>query len=321
VLTEAASGAYVVTPILAALAGAARVMAITRSSAYGSSEDVTRQTYDLAAFAGVGAGTIQVCTAKSAEIVQEADVITNSGHVRPIDMTMVALMKPTAVVSLMYESWEFRAGDVDLEACRQRGVCVAGTNERHPAIGVFSFLGVMAVKLLQDAGVAVNGSNVLLACDNPFAPFIESGLMGAGAKVRVVARILPGTADATGCDAVVIAARPGERMVVQAAQAALIAERWPGAVVAQFWGDIDRSALAAAGVPFWPVAAPRLGHMGILPSAIGPEAIVRLQCGGLKVGDILWRSRRQGATPEASIAAAVRSGFGMPVTESGGSHA
>src|SRR5690606_1365873 len=34
VLTEAASGAYVVTPVLAALAGAARVIAVTRTTRY-----------------------------------------------------------------------------------------------------------------------------------------------------------------------------------------------------------------------------------------------------------------------------------------------
>ena len=30
-----------------------------------------------------------------------------------------------------------------------------------------------------------------------------------------------------------------------------------------------------------------MGHMGVLPSAVGPEAIVRLQTGGLKVGEVL----------------------------------
>ena len=39
----------------------------------------------------------------------EADVVTNSGHVRPIDAETVAWMKPTAVVPLMYEAWELAA--------------------------------------------------------------------------------------------------------------------------------------------------------------------------------------------------------------------
>jgi hypothetical protein len=57
----------------------------------------------------------------------------------------------------------------------------------------------------------------------------------------------------------------------------------------QYWGDADREALAAAGVPVWPPRPPRAGNMGVLPSAVGPEPIVRLQSGGLKVGEVLAR--------------------------------
>ncbi|MCX7669243.1 MAG: hypothetical protein N2439_04145, partial [Anaerolineae bacterium] len=53
VLTEAASGPYVVTPIIAALAGAARVIALTATSRYGSVEAVIAQTRALAELCGV----------------------------------------------------------------------------------------------------------------------------------------------------------------------------------------------------------------------------------------------------------------------------
>jgi len=42
-------------------------------------------------------------------------------------------------------------------------------------------------------------------------------------------------------------------------------------------------------VPVWPPDEPAKGHMAVLPSAIGPEPIVRLQAGGLKVGEVLAR--------------------------------
>jgi hypothetical protein len=309
VLTEAATGAYAVTPVLAALAGADQVYAVTRSTRYGAADEVADRTAALAHLAGVD-WTITVVTEKRPELVAEADVVTNSGHVRPIDADMIGRMKPTAAVPLMYESWEFRPADLDLAACRRRGVCVAGTNERHPAVDVFSYLGVMAVKLLHDAGVAVYRSRVLVLCDNPFAPFIEAGLRNAGAAVTVRDR-LPEHDGEGDYDAVLVAARPGPRPVLGEAEAALIAGRWPGAVVAQFWGDVDRAALDRSGVPCWPAAPPGPGHMGVLPSAVGPEAIVRLQSGGLKVGEVLWRSRVRGATPEQSEAEAERSGFGQ----------
>ena len=201
----------------------------------------------------------------------------------------VARMRPGAAIPLMYEAWELRPQDVDLAACRRRGIRVAGTNERHPAVDVFSFLGLMAVKLLIDAGVAVCSSRLLLLCDNPFREHIERGLISAGAQVVTRERLRDGPIDEC-CDAVLVALRPAAQPVLSAADAALLAECAPGAVLVQYWGDVDRDALSAAAVPVWPETPPAPGHMAILPSAIGPEPIVRLQAGGLKVGEVLVNS-------------------------------
>jgi hypothetical protein len=286
ILTEAATGAYVVTPVLAARAGA-RVYALASGTSYASVGELRQVTTEVAEIAGV-ANRIRLVTEKSAAIVGAADIVTNSGQVRPIDAAMIAAMKPTAVIPLMYESWEYRRSDLDLEACRAHGIRVAGTNERHPAVDVFSFLGVMAVKQLHDAGVAVYRSHILVLCDNSFAPFIIHGLRNSGAEVTHA----PGlTGDALGphCDAVLLALQPGQHPVFTAGDAKLLGEKAPGAILVQFWGDADRGGLARAGVPVWPEPAPPAGHMGILPSAVGPEAVIRLQAGGLKVGELLAR--------------------------------
>jgi hypothetical protein len=289
VLTEAASGAYVVTPVIAAMAGAKRVYALTRSTRYGTVEEVTAQTLELAALVGVQ-DRVEIITQKSQKVVSQADIVTNSGHVRPIDATMIAWMKPTAIISLMYEAWEFRPDDVDLAACHQRAIPVVGVNERHPNVDIFSFLGIMAIKILVDAGVAVYASRILLLCDNPFGPFIERGLVSAGASVdrlESLSRVTPSSP----YDAILVALQPRPEPVFSAADAITVADCWPGAVIAQFWGDLDRAALLAADVPVWPPDAPASGHMGILPSAIGPEPIVRLQAGGLKAAaEVLARS-------------------------------
>lgn len=293
VLTEAATGAYVVTPVLAAMAGASRVYAMTRDTRYGSVDQVAAGTMELARIAEC-ADRVQIVTELTPAIIGEADVVTNSGHVRPIDAKFVSRMKATAVIPLMYEAWEFRPEDLDLPACRARGIRVAGTNERLPKVDVFSYLGVLAVKLLLDAGVAVYGSRVLLLCDNPFAPFIQRGLTGAGASVETTSE-LSAVVGHGPVDAVLVALQPRKEPVLPAASVAAIAARWPGAVLAQYWGDVDRDAVTAAGVPIWPEHAPGAGHMAILPSGVGPEPIVRLQAGGLKVGEVLLRDERTGA--------------------------
>jgi hypothetical protein len=291
VLTEAATGAYVVTPVIAAMAGAKKVFAITQSSRYGTIEEVKAQTEQLAKIGGVSE-QIEFTTNKSPDIVTQADIITNSGHVRPIDAEMIAWMKPIAVISLMYEAWEFRTEDVDIKACRHKGIKVAGINERHSAVDVFSFLGIMATKLLLDAGVSVYKSKVLLLCDNHFASFIENGLVNAGANVDTLSNI--SLADQGKVyDAILVAMQPQLEPVLSAVDAALIADHWQGVVVAQFWGDLERSAFLTHEIPVCPPNAPEKGHMAILPSAIGPEPIIKLQTGGLKVGELLWHSSQK----------------------------
>jgi hypothetical protein len=283
VVTEAATGAYAVTPVLAALGRAREVRAVAAGGAHGTTAEIAAQLEALAAHAGV-ADRIELVTGKRAARLEDADVVTNSGHLRPLDARTIARMPPGAAIPLMYEAWELRDGDVDLDACRRHGIRVAGTNECHPAVDVFGYLGAMAVKLLADAGVAVYGSRLLVLCDNPFSPFIVRGLTAEGAEVVLDTRV---GAIPPGCDALVVALRPRAGFVISSADARAIAAEAPGAVVAQYWGDVDRAALHACGVPVWPPAAPAAGHMGILPSAVGPEPTVRLQAAGLKVGELL----------------------------------
>jgi hypothetical protein len=306
VVTEAATGPYAITPVMAAMAGA-EVFAVTRTTSYGTVDQVRNITMGLAGLAGV-APQVRVFDTLQPEIVAEADIVTNSGHVRPINAEMVARMKSTAVIPLMYEEWEFREGDLDLGACRRHGIGVAGTNERHPEIGVFPFLGMMAVKLLLDAGIPVFKSSILLLCNNPFAKFIEDGLQNSGAAVISVPELSAAVEICSEVDAILVALRPKSTPVLDGSDLQLITRLFPGAVVVQFWGDLDRRQLAMMGIAFWPNGEISTGHMGILPSAIGPEPVIQLQCGGLKVGEVMATAARRGQDP---VEASVASGFGQ----------
>jgi hypothetical protein len=300
VLTEAATGAYVVTPVVAALAGAHHVFALSRPTRYGSVAEVTHETMDLAVRSGV-ADRIEIVTEKTEQVVAAADIITNSGHLRPLDARMIGWMRADAVVPLMFEAWELdrNRADVDIDALLGRGIRTAGTNERNPAVDVFNYLGPMAVKQLTDAAVAVRHSRILVMCDNPFAAFLREGLRSAGADVEVVP-VVPRTFDSD-LDAVVVAMQPTGDPVFGEADARGLFSAAPGAVVTQFWGDVDRDGLARVGVSCWPPHAPSAGHMGVLPSALGPEAIVRLQTGGLKVGSVLRLAPAERTPDEAAF--------------------
>ncbi len=286
VLTEAATGPFVVTPVLAALGGAKRVRALVGSNDCGT--EIAAQTHDLARASGV-VDRIELHERKTRSVIGRADIVASGAL---IDAAMIRQMKPSAVITLMHEAWELPRGRVDLTACRKRGIAVAGTNGRHPAVHVYSYLGVAVVRLLLDAGVAVQGCTILLLCDNPFASSLVRGLTNAGARVALAARpseVAPGRS----FDAIVVALKHRFRPLIAARD---LAARWPGAVIAQFCGDLDRKGLDAVHALLWPIAPPPRGHLGTLCASIGPEPIVRLQAGGLKVGEVL--SRGVHALPE-----------------------
>src|SRR5258706_1249830 len=171
VLTEAASGAYVVTPLLAAIAGA-KVYAFTRTTRYGTVEDIFAHTKKLIAECTCKELDITLIDQLTPEIIAQADVITNSGHLRPLNEEKLQYAKNNIVIPLMYEAWEWRDADMDIEYVRKRGFRIGATNERHPEVDVFNYLGDMAVKQIFDAGITPYKNKFVLITNNDFGPYI-----------------------------------------------------------------------------------------------------------------------------------------------------
>ena len=158
VYTEAASGPYLLTPLLAARAGAA-VTAATRESEYGTAASVRDATLAAAKELGV---VVRVVFERTRVDLAQADIVTNTGFVRPIDAELVSWLKPTAVVPLMWETWEFRPDELDLDACRERGILVLGTDESQGPAPMYGYGGPIALKLLFELGLEAYRTRVLL---------------------------------------------------------------------------------------------------------------------------------------------------------------
>ncbi|WP_292617820.1 MULTISPECIES: hypothetical protein [unclassified Nitrobacter] len=287
VLTEAATGAYAVTPIIAAMANAKQVFALSRPSRYGSMVEVKTWIHQLAKAAGVSE-KVNIVSNLSSDLLRQVDIVTNSGHLRPLTADLINCLPSSAVVALMFEAWEARSEDIDYAACARRGIPVVGINEQHEAVDVFSFLGPLCVKQLHDCGIPVYRNKIALICDNNFDKPILRGLSGQGASVRLFSDV--GILNKDDWDAVVIALQPHRSPRIGLAEAQHLAAAMPrSAVLVQFWGDIDRDAAASSVLTVWPLQPPTSGHMAILLSEIGPEPIVRLQTGGLRAAEWVRR--------------------------------
>ncbi len=311
VLTEAATGAYIVTPVLAALAGA-KVFAFSKTTRYGKVEDVFAETRRLADQFKEFPLRIHYIEKLSPEIIAEADIITNSGHLRPLNESMLSHAKDELVIPLMYEAWEWRDADMDIGYIRKRGFKIGATNERHPDVDVFSYLGDMALKQIFDAGICPYRNRFILLCNNDFGPFIARVLAGVCDGLAVIDKDehkghynqdqidwiggfpeIKVPESYKNAEAVIFTAYPfdqpwiGEKEPISIQQ---IQSQMSDPYLLRYAGDIDEEAFIKRGLRFFPGHV-HSGHMGILPSAIGYDPIIRLQAGGLKTGEGLLNGK------------------------------
>lgn len=307
VLTEAATGAYIVTPVLAALAGA-KVYAYSKTTRYGKLEEVFSSTRELAESFKEFPLDIHYTEKLEPEIIAQADIITNSGHLRPLNEAMLTHAKNQLVIPLMYEAWEWREADMDIQYIRKRGFKIGATNERHPDVDVFNYLGDMALKQIFDAGITPYKNRFILLCNNDFGPFIAKILSRVCERLAVIDKdehknqYDQGQIDWIGgfpdlripasyknAEAIIFTAYPfdqnwiGENTAISLQQ---LQTQLSDPFILRYAGDLDEEVLQKKGLRFFPQHV-NSGHMGILPSAIGYDPIIRLQSGGLKAGEAL----------------------------------
>lgn len=172
VLTEAASGNYVVTPIIAALAGA-KVIAVTKASKYGTIEEIKEQTYSLAKEFNIEK-MIKIVENKEEIDFKEFDIVTNTGFVRPINKKIIDKLSSNCVIPLMWEPWEFRKEDLDLDACSKKGIKVYGTNESDSRLQTMKYIGFCVLDFLLKNKMTSFSTKLLILGNKLFAqPIID----------------------------------------------------------------------------------------------------------------------------------------------------
>ena len=302
VFTEAASKNYVVTPIIAAMAGA-KVYAITSDSQYGKAKDVEKFTYDFAEFCDVR-NRIKVIFEKKNEIISQANIITNLGFVRPIDKNFVEMMNEKAVIPYMSEAWEYREGDIDIDACRSKNIPVMATNEDYSGLEVFDFSGNLCIKMLFELDIEIYKSKIVVVSGDKFGRVIEKYLKAIGADVCLIEDLKSegGRRYLKNSDALIIANYINDDVFVGTEGAQISAkelvELSRKISVIQFAGDVDVDELDKYNIPYFPQKRIGKFRMGMTLAELGPKPIIDLHCAGLKVGEIMGRARLNGKSVE-----------------------
>lgn len=273
VLTEAATGNFFVTPIIAAKAGA-KVYAVAKDSSYAKKDEAKKNLLEKAKI--FKASNINVIYSTE-EVMGQADIITNLGAIRPLDNKKVALMKKGAVISLMYEAWELRKEDIDIAACKEKNIRVFATNEDAAGLKIFDFTKPLILKMLFEKGLEVYQNNFIVVSKDKFGKLIKKALEENGGKAilvppekidikRIKQNRIEGLiiADYLSMETIF-----GKRGIISSSQ---FLKRFPGAKIIQFAGKIDGSKLAPQ----------KMIHTF---SHLGPKPVIDLMAAGLKVGE------------------------------------
>ena len=168
VLTEIGNNYYFYMPFIAAMAGAKKVYAWTAENKYFNCDEIIAVAKDCARQLGMDNVIEFSVNERPVNHIADADIITNSGFVRPLNENLLKHAKKNVVIPLMFEAWELRDTDIEIDFCKKNKIKVAGTNENHPDIKVFESVGPLAVKLAMEAGMEVYQNNILVWSDDEF---------------------------------------------------------------------------------------------------------------------------------------------------------
>ena len=310
ILTEAASGNYIFTPMIAILAGAKKVNAITKDSQYASAKQVAENTLLLADYLKVK-NQLKVHYSLKPGIIGEADIVTNLGFVRPIDKTFISHMKQTAVIPLMWETWEYRAEDIDLAECIKRQILVLGTNERDKRLKTFKYVGYLAMKLAFELDIEILNSNIIIVGGGYFGESTVNAFAKAGAKVTNF-KVTDGDAlsdsrfkkELIDCDLLVFVENESvELLLGNGGQLSVeeLLEINAGISVVHIAGKVDGDSIKKAKIPCRPLQLAKPKYMSVSTAYLGPRPVIDLHAAGLKVGEIMARARLRGLSPQEAV--------------------
>lgn len=275
VATEAATGFFSALPSIAAMAGA-KVYA----SPHQDDDELLgpRAVDTLSQHLRVASG-IHI-RAREDVPFDEVDIVTNSRALRPIDRSIISGMRPGTAIAVMYELWELRSDDIDVEAARDRGVSIVGVDENHPLVDTFRFVGPLTAKMLLAGHVELSGSKVAVVGTDQFATVTASYLRHAEVEVSRTRSLADLTE--TAVDALVLADLRPDASIRDEELWRSIAKANPGAVVIQLNGGAPAAymeSLDLTVIPSRPVAPETMGWSF---GELGPRPTLHLLAAGVK---------------------------------------
>ena len=323
IYTEAGSEYYMLTPIICALAGAEKVIAITKDSQWGDALTIQNEVLNLAELWNIKP-KINFTTEKRQKDLRYCDIVTNLGFVRPIDRSTIRSLKNTAVVPLMWETWEYRPDEVDLETCKKEGIVVLGTDEHR--MNFIQYAAYLDWKLLLDANIEIYKNKIFIFSSNPVARVLNEMFSKNSIDYRYVSfddkldsdfahrHIDPNDKQSMlaylkQCDAILLDEKTYDKPII--ANDGVITpyelKKANDEITIIFRsGVIDLSTIQSLGFHVSPDRDVSFGYSTVCSYYLGPRPLIELHVAGLRVGEVMARSRLKGLDIQQTVKRTLR---------------
>lgn len=174
ILTEIGTNAYFFTPLIALLSRAKYVFIWAKDNQFAKAIDLSNSFKKLAQKYNFTNYEFSINTT-NVEHIRQSDIITNLGNIRPIDKEFISYCKEGAIISLMYDAWEFRPEEIDIDYCKIRNIKLVAVNENATSFPIFISVEQLALKMAFEAGYEVYNNKIIVWSSDIFGEFTKRG--------------------------------------------------------------------------------------------------------------------------------------------------
>ncbi len=290
IYTEAASGLYSILPAYVLMSGASVVLE-SKDNKYGSKFDAIKQVDNYINHLGC---KNSVRHANDDFELHDVTVALNTGNTRPFDRRKLEKMERLKGISLMWEPWEIRKEEIDVNYCMKNGIAIFGTNENHPYLSTFYMLGLSITKYLIDKGLSPFFDRFLFyGCEKFLGKIKEMSIF----KYPEFVNRLDLSLDIGKYNAIVILENETSRFLFDSEMSEhnvdSIIHKNPSIKFVHICGNLresDKKLLTDHGSDKWA----KYGYMSVDAAYISAKAAIDLLIAGLKVAEDILNNRETG---------------------------
>jgi hypothetical protein len=291
---------------LASLYGAKEVIAIHQNNTFGTFKNKVHELTKLQKVYNIN--NIHITTDPKIDFAAKANLVTNSGQVRPICREFLEKMRKNSAIALMFEPWEARAGDIDLEVAKQLKVPIVGTNESDERIRTLHYLGELAFKLWRDYSKGKKWIQIGVIASPKFEKYIIASFRQRSIEIKALTffeNFQYRVYDCQSCNFVIIADIDNPKVIH------LQGSLKESFEIIHIAGRLSQKTLSHHSVKPSPIAP--FGFMTRNTGYLGLEPVLRLNAGSLVATGIVVEALQKGLKLDDAYDLTTQSGLGLPL--------